>query len=117
MGYYGQWVAEENEWMGQVIDEVENLKSRMKLEECKVVVIRYDVFVGWFNGVERTVKHVQEIVEKEASDNTAGDRLFLVSNFEELIREEYQGGQLADQVAIDNDNNKQIYKSLTAYFV
>ncbi len=45
------------------------------------------MYVGWVNAEGRMLKKVQEMVEKErGSDNC--DKVFVVSNYEELIREE-----------------------------
>jgi hypothetical protein len=34
----------------------------MKLQDCNVVVLKYDVFVGWVNSLAKTIKQIQEIV-------------------------------------------------------
>lgn len=50
------------------------------------MVLRYDVYVGWVNGEARMVKQVQEMVEKEISSSNY-DKVFVISNYEESIRE------------------------------
>ena len=41
------------------------MKQRMNLNDCRIVILKYDVFVGWVNGLAKTIKQVKEIVEKE----------------------------------------------------
>jgi hypothetical protein len=60
---------------------MEGLRARMKLEECKIVVLRYDVYVGWVNGVNKTIKQVQEIVDKETGNSNC-DKIFVLTNYE-----------------------------------
>ncbi len=65
----------------QVVNEIQIVKERMKLQDCNVVVLKYDVFVGWVNSFAKTIKQIQEIVEKENSNNN-GDKIFVLNNFE-----------------------------------
>ena len=69
----------------QVVNEMEGLRAKMKLEECRVVLMRYDVYVGWVNGEGRMLKQVQDIVDKE-KENSNCDQVFVLSNFEQLLR-------------------------------
>lgn len=98
------------------------MKQRMKLTECRVEVVRYDLFVGWVNGGERTVRQVKELVERE---NLAGygEKVFVVSNTEELVREEreselamYGSKRMSDEETNITTSNKPIIASLTTYF-
>ena len=62
--YYNQLVAEEEEFVLPIISEMENMRLRMKLDDCRVVMVKYDVFAGWVNGAARTLKHIGDIVQK-----------------------------------------------------
>ncbi len=57
---------------------------RMNLNECRIVVLKYDLFVGWVNGVKKTLQHIAEIVERESG--VIGDKIFVLTNLEDLIK-------------------------------
>ncbi len=69
-----------------VIAEFENMQARMQMGDCRIVVMRYEVFPGWVNGEQRTLKQVGDIVEKESQQ--PGDKIFVLDNVEELLRQE-----------------------------
>ena len=38
------------------------MKIRMNLNDCNITVLKYDLFVGWVHGVNKTLKQITEIV-------------------------------------------------------
>jgi len=40
------------------------MKVRMNLNDFKITVLKYDLFVGWVNGVSKTLKQITEIIER-----------------------------------------------------
>lgn len=61
------------------------MKIRMNLNDCNITVLKYDLFVGWAHGVNKTLKQITEIIEKE--NQLPGDKIFILSNLEDLLRE------------------------------
>jgi len=44
--------------MSPIISEFENMKLRMNLNDCRIVVLTYEIFVGWVNGASKTIKQI-----------------------------------------------------------
>ncbi len=87
----------------------------MQQVDCRIVVLRYDVFPGWVNGKERTVKQVADIVEKESKE--MGERIFVVGNVEGVMRQEREVEMGSRWVSGEVENEEPVYKLLENFFV